>query len=264
MREFFGFWWASLRHAFTKGWIAVSALSTLLSVGAPFLRNLDKNATAHHIFWDALDRYGVAWACIGIFWAVVLCRCIWAPFWMWKQMRTERDNISLAHSKLLEKESILSAIVTHYFYAKELQEMVARVLFYNDDKVRRSIIGASFTKYDPSGHSIYRFDPVGTSIFRMHNDITYVDPDKPIIKEYRAKIPESELLPGRVFGIVIETINPSGRPHLTDIRVMLVEEQWFSTQFKRVSLDEMDPRKIEQPVFNRMISQTPEKEPPAS
>ena len=85
------FWCRALHHCFTKGWIAMGAIGTLASVVLPFLRQLDPRAAAHHHFWDFVDRYGVAWLCIAVFWLIVGVRFLYAPYWLYAKILRQRD-----------------------------------------------------------------------------------------------------------------------------------------------------------------------------
>ena len=85
------FWCRALHHCFTKGWIAMGAIGTLASVVLPFLRQLDPRAAAHHDFWDFVDRYGVAWLCIAVFWLIVGVRFLYAPYWLYAKILRQRD-----------------------------------------------------------------------------------------------------------------------------------------------------------------------------
>jgi hypothetical protein len=107
LRGFFRFWLLAIQHAFTKGWIAVGAVGTILSVLWPFLRSLDTNAEQHKDFWDIFDKYGFAWVSLAIFCAVVLLRMMWAPYWLYNERREDcvqaKKELSAVSDQLREK-----------------------------------------------------------------------------------------------------------------------------------------------------------------
>src|SRR5262249_19652982 len=81
--------------------------------------------------------------------------------------------------------------------------------------------------------------------FYISGPALYVEPNQPIVEPYKYKLEDKDLRklePGDVFGIQIETLNPSGSANYTIIEAMVAANfgtgtLWSTTPKTNISLD---------------------------
>jgi len=90
----FRFWMQALKHAFTKAWIGVCAVSGVFAVLVPCARLLFTQNQSYQAFLDILERYWVGWLLIVVFFLVLLGRVAYAPYLIYRDVRRKYDEIS--------------------------------------------------------------------------------------------------------------------------------------------------------------------------
>jgi hypothetical protein len=98
---FVRFWSESFKHAFTKAWIGMLAVSGALAILIPCARlRLLSSKPGYQTFFDILEHYWTGWILIAAFFVLLLARAAYAPFLIYKQAANEITTTEVQREEL--------------------------------------------------------------------------------------------------------------------------------------------------------------------
>jgi hypothetical protein len=179
--------------------------------------------TAAHQSW--LQSPWKATVMVAVFVGIVCAIGGGIVFYWWASNRPKETNST---------HSDLTMSVINYRYDAATDELSAQVQFVNNGKIRRTILGVTFS-YRDADVSKNEHHPLVDSASDVwgHGDPLYIEPGQPVVIPYKRKLGKPELTktPGIAFGLQVTSLSAEGTMNFATIETMVV-----TTAFDRPAL----------------------------